>query len=223
VTPPTVPGSEPPEHGGSPYLFTPSRDRGILRSVAYIREIIQDGHPTLRKIAKRVDLRELDDPIFQQLIDDMFETMYHAPGIGLAAPQVNVSKRLFVVDLSEEGDDGKRGPFVVVNPKFTLVEGEIDSIEGCLSVKGMIGDLKRHERVVCSGFDRYGKKIELTGTGLFGRCLQHEMDHLDGILYVDKAKNIRPAETEEEKAALAEVEAEGAALERNAEAVTAPA
>jgi peptide deformylase len=77
--------------------------------------------------------------------------------------------------------------------------------------------------VVCSGFDRYGKKIELTGTGLFGRCLQHEMDHLDGILYVDKAQNIRPAETEEEKAALAEVEAEGAALERNAEAVTAPA
>jgi len=191
--------------------------------VAYIREIIQDGHPTLRKIAKRVDLRELDDPMFQQLIDDMFETMYHAPGIGLAAPQVNVSKRLFVVDLSEAGDDGKRGPFVVVNPKFTLVEGEIDSIEGCLSVKGMIGDLKRHERVVCSGFDRHGKKIELIGTGLFGRCLQHEMDHLDGILYVDKAQNIRPAETEEEKAALAEVEAEGAALERNAEAVTAPA
>jgi peptide deformylase len=111
---------------------------------------------------------------------------------------------------------------VVVNPKFTTVEGEIDSIEGCLSVPGMIGDLKRHERVVCSGFDRYGKKIELVGTGLFGRCLQHEMDHLDGILYTDKAQNVRPAVTEEEKAALAEVEAEGAALERNAEAATAP-
>jgi peptide deformylase len=190
--------------------------------VAYIREIIQDGHPTLRKVAKKVDLRELDDPIFQQLIDDMFETMYHAPGIGLAAPQINVSKRLFVVDLSDDDDDGRHGPFVVVNPKFTLVEGEIDSIEGCLSVKGMIGDLKRHERVVCAGFDRYGKKIELTGTGLFGRCLQHEMDHLNGILYVDKAQNIRPAQTAEEKAALAEVEAEGAALERNAEAVSAP-
>jgi peptide deformylase len=187
--------------------------------MAYIREIITDGHPTLRKVAKKVDLRELDDPMFQQMIDDMFETMYHAPGIGLAAPQINISKRLFVVDLDDE--DGEFGPFVVVNPKFTTVEGEIDSIEGCLSVPGMIGDLKRHERVVCSGFDRYGKKIELVGTGLFGRCLQHEMDHLDGILYTDKAQNVRPAVTEEEKAALAEVEAEGAALERNAEAATA--
>jgi peptide deformylase len=187
--------------------------------MAYIREIITDGHPTLRKVAKKVDLRELADPMFQQLIDDMFETMYHAPGIGLAAPQINVSKRLFVVDLDDE--EGEFGPFVVVNPKFTVTEGEIDSIEGCLSVPGMIGDLKRHERVVCSGFDRHGKKIELVGTGLFGRCLQHEMDHLDGILYTDKAQNVRPAVTEEEKAALAEVEAEGAALERNAEAATA--
>ena len=186
----------------------------------YIREIIKDGHPTLRKVAKKVDLRELNDPMFQQLIDDMFETMYHAPGIGLAAPQVNVSKRLFVVDLDDE--EG-HGPYVVVNPKFTTIEGEIDSIEGCLSVPGMIGDLKRHERVVCSGFDRDGKKIELVGTGLFGRCLQHEMDHLDGILYTDKAQNIRAAVTEEEKAALAEVEAEGAALERNAEVATASA
>ena len=197
---------------------TPAR-RVIIGAVAYIREIIQDGHPTLRKVAKKVDLRELDDPLFQQLIDDMFETMYHAPGIGLAAPQINVSKRLFVVDLDDEA--GEFGPFVVVNPKFTAVEGEIDSIEGCLSVKGMIGDLKRHERVVCSGFDRYGKKIELVGTGLFGRCLQHEMDHLDGVLYIDKAQNIRPAVTDEEKAALAEVEADGVALERNAEAATA--
>ncbi len=197
----------------------PRPSRVILFAVAYIREIIHDGHPTLRKVAKKVDLRELEDPLFQQLIDDMFETMYHAPGIGLAAPQINISKRLFVVDLDDE--KGEWGPYVVVNPRFTTVEGEIDSIEGCLSVPGMIGDLKRHERVVCSGFDRYGKKIELVGTGLFGRCLQHEMDHLDGILYIDKAQNIRPAVTDEEKAALAETEAEGAALERNAEAATA--
>ncbi len=182
----------------------------------YIREIVQDGHPTLRKVAKRVDPADIGDPLFQQLLDDMFETMYHAPGIGLAAPQINVGKRVFVVDLQDE--EG-HGPLVVINPKFTLVEGEIDSIEGCLSVKGLIGDLKRHERVVCAGLDRHGKKIELEGTGLFGRCLQHEMDHLDGVLYVDKAQNIRPAVTEEEKAALAQTEAEGAALERNAQAV----
>ncbi len=184
----------------------------------YIREIIQDGHPTLRKVAKKVTVDELADPLFQQLIDDMFETMYHAPGIGLAAPQVNIGKRLFVVDLQD--DDDEHGPFVVVNPKFSVTEGEIESIEGCLSVVGMIGDLTRFERVVCTGLDRDGKKIELEGTGLFGRCLQHEMDHLNGVLYIDKAKNIRPAQTDEERAALAEVAAEGNALERNAHAAT---
>lgn len=185
----------------------------------YIREILHDGHPTLRKVAKKVPPSEISSPLFQQLIDDMFETMYHAPGIGLAAPQINIGKRLFVVDLDD--DDETHGPLVVINPKFTTVEGEIDSIEGCLSVPGMIGDLKRHERVVCTGLDRDGKKIELVGTGLFGRCLQHEMDHLDGVLYIDKAQNIRPAATAEEKAALAEIDAEALARERNAEAATA--
>lgn len=188
-------------------------------AVPYIREIIQDGHPTLRKVAKKVTAQEMDDPLFQQLIDDMFETMYHAPGIGLAAPQINIGKRIFVVDLQD--DDDAHGPLVVVNPKFTTTEGEIESIEGCLSVVGMIGDLTRFERVVCTGLDRFGKKIELEGTGLFGRCLQHEMDHLNGVLYIDKAKNIRPAATDDEQAALAEVEAEGEALERNARAATA--
>jgi peptide deformylase len=186
--------------------------------VPYIRPIIHDGHPTLRKVAKRVDLEELRDPLFQQLIDDMFFTMYDAPGIGLAAPQVNVSKRLFVVDLQ---NDKEQGPYVVINPKFTVTEGEIESIEGCLSVPGMIGDLTRFERVVCVGIDRNGAKIELEGTELFGRCLQHEMDHLNGVLYIDKAQNIRKAQTEEEEAALAEVEAEGAARERNAQTASA--
>jgi peptide deformylase len=96
----------------------------------------------------------------------------------------------------------KHGPYVVINPKFTVTEGEIESIEGCLSVPGMIGDLTRFERVVCVGVDRNGKRIELEGTELFGRCLQHEMDHLNGVLYIDKAKNIRKAQTEEEEAAL---------------------
>jgi peptide deformylase len=171
--------------------------------MAYLREILTEGHPTLRKVAKKVRLEELADPLFQQLIDDMFETMYDAPGIGLAAPQVNVSKRLFVVDLQLEGHE----PLVVVNPKFTVAEGEIDSVEGCLSVPGMIGNLTRYEHVVCTGLDRTGRKIELDGTELFGRCLQHEMDHLDGVLYIDKARDIRPAVTDEEKAALAESEA----------------
>lgn len=170
--------------------------------MAYLREIITEGHPTLRKVAKRVSLGEIADPIFQQLLDDMFETMYHAPGIGLAAPQVNISKRIFTVDLQDE--DEAHGPLVVINPKFTVTEGEIEATEGCLSVPGMVGELSRFEHVVCTGIDREGKKIELDGTGLFGRCLQHEMDHLDGILYIDKAQNIRPAATDEE---IAEAEA----------------
>ena len=172
----------------------------------YVREIISEGHPTLRKVAKKMNLEELKDPLVQQLIDDMFETMYHAPGIGLAAPQINVSKRIFVVDLQDEPG---HGPFVVVNPKFTVTEGEVEAIEGCLSVPGMIGELTRFERVVCTGFDRHGRKIELEGSGLFGRCLQHEMDHLNGVLYVDKARNVRPAETDEEQEALAEAEKVG--------------
>jgi peptide deformylase len=187
--------------------------------VAYLREIITDGHPTLRKVAKRVEPSEIQERLFQQLLDDMFETMYDAPGIGLAAPQINISKRVFVVDLQD--DEREHGPLVVVNPKFTVTEGEIESIEGCLSVPGMIGDLARFERVVCSGLDRRGRKIELEGTGLFGRCLQHEMDHLDGILYIDKAKNVRPAVTEEEKAALEKAQAEGEAAERSSARSTA--
>jgi peptide deformylase len=166
--------------------------------MAYIREILTEGHPTLRKVAKKVDPAEVADPIFQQLLDDMFETMYHAPGIGLAAPQIAVSKRIFVVDLQDD-EDG-HGPLVVINPKFTVTEGEIEAIEGCLSVPGKVGDVTRFERVVCTGLDRHGKKISLEGSGLFGRCLQHEMDHLDGVLYIDKAKNVREAATEEEVA-----------------------
>jgi peptide deformylase len=170
-------------------------------TMAYRRVILTDNHPTLRRVAKKVDPAEIHDPLFQQLIDDMFLTMYEAPGIGLAAPQIDISKRLFVVDLQDE--DSEHGPLVVINPKFVEVEGEIDSVEGCLSVPGFVGDLKRFERVVCTGLDRFGGRIRLEGTELFGRCLQHEMDHLDGVLYTDKAQNIRPAVTEEEQEAAA--------------------
>ena len=166
--------------------------------MAYLREIITDGHPTLRKVAKRVDPAEIMDPMFQQLLDDMFETMYAAPGIGLAAPQINISKRIFTVDLQD--DDDAHGPLVVINPKFSATEGEIEATEGCLSVPGMVGEITRFESLTCSGLDRYGKKIELHAEGWFARCLQHEMDHLDGILYIDKAKNVRPAQTDEEVA-----------------------
>jgi peptide deformylase len=161
----------------------------------YIREIIQDGHPTLRKVAKKVDPKEISEPLFQQLIDDMFETMYAAPGVGLAAPQVNVSKRIFVMDVQ----DDERDPAVVINPKIELAEEEVEMTEGCLSVLGYVGEITRYNRVAVSGLDRNGDKIRIEGEGLLAQCLQHEIDHLNGVLYVDKAKNIRKAETKEEQ------------------------
>jgi len=180
--------------------------------MAYLRTILTDNHPTLRKVAKRVDPAEISDPIFQQLIDDMFETQYEAPGIGLAAPQVGVSKRVFTVDLDD--DDEAHGPLVFINPKFTLTEGEVDAVEGCLSVPGYVGNVTRFEHVVCNALDRNGKKMQIDAHGWFARCLQHEMDHLDGIIYTDKARDVRLAETEEELEAAEAIHAEGAANER---------
>ena len=183
----------------------------------YVRPILTDDHPSLRRVARKVDPDEIRDPLFQQLIDDMFATMYEAPGIGLAAPQIDVGKRVFVIDLRSDDlrnddlrndeEDG-HGPLVFINPRFTIAEGEIESIEGCLSVPGFIGDVTRFERVVCAGLDRHGRKISVEAKGdLFARCLQHEMDHLDGILYVDKARNVRPAMTVEEEQIAAETSA----------------
>lgn len=177
----------------------------------YVRKIVTEGHPTLRKMAKRVRAEELADPLFQQLIDDLFVTMYDAPGIGLAAPQVDVSKRVFTVDLHD--DDPQHGPFVVINPKLIETRGDLESVEGCLSVPGYVGDMSRYEYVAVTGLDRYGKKIRLEGDGLFARCLQHEIDHLNGVLYIDKARDVRLAHTDEEReVAQADepVEAEGA-------------
>lgn len=165
----------------------------------YIREIITHGHPTLRKVAKRVDPKELADPLFAQLIDDMFETMYAAPGVGLAAPQINVSKRLFVMDVGEDDEHPEGGRYAVVNPKIELAEDEVEMTEGCLSVPGYVGEITRFSHVIVSGLDRHGKRLRLEGRGLFAQALQHEIDHLNGLLYVDRAKNVRKAATREEK------------------------
>ncbi len=167
----------------------------------YLREIITEGHPTLRKVAKKVSPKEIADPLFQQLIDDMFHTMYEAPGVGLAAPQVNISKRVFVMDVREDPEHPEHeGQFTVINPKIELAEDEIEMTEGCLSVPGYVGEIMRYDRVVVTGLDRHGKKIRLEGRGLFAEALQHEIDHLNGVLYIDKAKNVRLPTKEEEQA-----------------------
>jgi peptide deformylase len=191
--------------------------------MGYVRKILTDNHPTLRKVAKKVDPAEIHDPLFQQLLEDMFATMYDAPGIGLAAPQINISKRIFVYDIPEDrtDEDAERfGPGVIINPKFTMKTGEMESTEGCLSVPGYVGELTRFEEVTCTGLDRHGKKVTVSGTGLFARMLQHEVDHLDGILYVDTAKNIRPAVTEEEQAIAEAALAEGGEMVTAGEAVS---
>jgi peptide deformylase len=127
----------------------------------------------------------------------MFETMYDAPGVGLAAPQVNVSKRVFVMDVR----DDEHEPAVVINPKIESAEEEVELREGCLSVPGMVGDIIRYKRIVVTGLDRTGQKIRIEGEGLLAQCLQHEIDHLNGTLYIDRALNLRPAISEEEKEA----------------------
>jgi peptide deformylase len=165
--------------------------------VRYVRQIVAEGHPALRKKAKKVDPKEIADPLFQQLIDDMFETMYAAPGVGLAAPQVNVSKRLFVMDVH----DDEHEPSVIINPKLEDLAEEVELREGCLSVPGIVGDIIRYKRAAVSGLDRHGNKIRIAGEGLLAQCIQHEFDHLNGGLYIDRAKNLRPAVTEEDKEA----------------------
>ncbi len=165
----------------------------------YIRTIVTDGHPTLRKVAKKVDPKEIADALFQQLLDDMFETMYAAPGVGLAAPQVNVCKRFFVMDPGEDEEHPQGGKYVVINPKIELQQEEIEMTEGCLSVPGYVGEITRFNHVAVSGLDREGHKIRVEGKGLFAQALQHEIDHLNGVLYVDKAKNIRVPQTKEEE------------------------
>jgi peptide deformylase len=125
----------------------------------------------------------------QALIDDMAETMYSAPGIGLAATQVGQSKRIVVIDVSTAEE--KHPLLVLINPEIVQFDGRIDSEEGCLSVPSYISTIRRHETVVVKGLDRNGKDIEIEGTGLLSRALQHELDHLDGILFIDRLSKIK--------------------------------
>ena len=156
--------------------------------MAYVRRIVSDPEPILHKVAKKVSDLELKMPLTQQLIDDMIETMHEAPGIGLAAPQVGIGKRIIVVHIGE--DDG---PYVVVNPVLDGFEGEAIATEGCLSIPGIVGDVTRAEKCTVTGVDRNGRKFRLDADGLVARCFQHEVDHLDGVLITDKAINIREA------------------------------
>ncbi len=147
-----------------------------------VLRITRHGEAVLRKVAQPVqDL----GPETQKLIEDMYETMYDAQGIGLAAPQVGVSLRLAVVNVTPEK---RRNQFVMINPKIVKREGKIDSDEGCLSLPHVGGALiKRSEKVTVEALNEKGFPIRITGDGLLARCLQHEIDHLDGKLIYNRA------------------------------------
>ncbi|HOM01705.1 MAG TPA: peptide deformylase [Acetivibrio sp.] len=141
-----------------------------------VRFIREDGDEILRKVSKKVDV--IDEKI-KTLLDDMVETMYAANGVGLAAPQVGILKRVVVIDVGD-------GLMELINPEIVLQEGEQIDIEGCLSIPGVAGEVKRPARVVVEALNREGEKITVEGKELLAVALCHEIDHLDGILFKDK-------------------------------------
>ena len=149
-----------------------------------ILDILHFPDTRLRNVAKPV--AQVDDSV-RKLIDDMFETMYEAPGIGLAAIQVNQLRRVIVVDISEE----RNQPLALVNPEILDKQGEEEMDEGCLSVPGIYEKVTRADRVRVRAFDRDGKSFEMEAEGLLAVCIQHEIDHLDGKLFVDYLSNLK--------------------------------
>jgi peptide deformylase len=153
----------------------------------------------LRQKARKVTEFNTD---LQKLIEDMVETMREAPGVGLAAPQVNVSKRVIVVEFGDEEDEEIPPKlYVVVNPEIVRSSEEsVAGIEGCLSIPGLVGEVERSKEIVVKGYNRYGKPVKIKASGWLARIFQHEVDHLDGILFVDRAENVWKAEEPTEQA-----------------------
>ena len=154
-----------------------------------IREIVTLPHAILRRKARKVtDF----GPEFQSLVDDMVETMRQAPGVGLAAPQVNESIRLIVVEYGDDDDEDIPAKlYVLVNPEITRgSEDTLVGMEGCLSIPGIHGDVERMVAVTVKGLNRYGRPMTVKAKGWLARIFQHEIDHLDGILFVDRAEKI---------------------------------
>ncbi|MDR1572318.1 MAG: peptide deformylase [Clostridiales Family XIII bacterium] len=147
-----------------------------------LRKIVCKGDETLRKKSRRVG--EINERI-SLLIDDMWETLEEYDGIGLAAPQVGVLRRVVVIDTGEDG-----GRFELINPELVAAEGMEEDEEGCLSIPGVIGMVPRPERVTVRAQDRGGATFTIEGEGMLARALSHELDHLDGVLFIDRATKI---------------------------------
>ncbi|AHK78030.1 peptide deformylase [Ectothiorhodospira haloalkaliphila] len=155
-------------------------------------EILRFPDPRLRRQADPV---KVVDGEIRKLVDDMFETMYASEGIGLAAVQVNVLRRVIVMDVAEEGSEERSGqglrPLCFINPEIVDRWGEADCEEGCLSVPGYYEPVTRAERIRVRALDRNGKRFEMEASGLLGVCIQHEIDHLDGKLFVDHLSKLK--------------------------------
>ena len=151
-----------------------------------IRPILKYGDAVLHEKARVV---EAITPDIDRLVDDMIQTMYAAPGVGLAAPQIGVPLRVFVVDISVGRD--QNGLLVLINPEFVERDGMQLEDEGCLSVPGFTATVVRPSRAVVKALDGHGQEQQHEGTGLLARAFQHEMDHLDGTLFVDRLRGIK--------------------------------
>jgi len=154
-----------------------------------VREVIIIPHPTLRKQAVPVDDF---GPDTQQLIDDMVETLHEEAGAGLAAPQVNVSQQVILVEYgSEEDEDIPPTLYVAINPKITRFSPEtVTGAEGCLSIPRLMGEVERAQEIVVEGLDRHGKPLKMKLRGWLARIFQHEIDHLNGILFTDRSTDV---------------------------------
>ena len=165
-----------------------------------ILDIVKIPAPVLRRKANRITNFDKD---LQILVDNMVETMREAPGVGLAAPQVGVSLRLIVVEYGEENEEGEEtGPkklYPVINPEIIAVsEEKVEGIEGCLSVPGLIGEVERHTHIIVKGQNRYGKPVKYKLSGWKARIFQHEIDHLEGVIFTDLASRVWKPTPEEE-------------------------
>lgn len=149
-----------------------------------ILDILHFPDPRLRNKAKPV--KAVDDSV-RRLVDDMLETMYEAPGIGLASTQVNDPRRVVVIDISEEHDQ----PLCMINPEILEKQGEEEMEEGCLSVPDIYETVIRADKVKVSALDREGNPFEMEAEGLLAVCIQHELDHLDGKLFIDYISNLK--------------------------------
>lgn len=159
-----------------------------------ILKVANMGHPVLRAKARPLEAAEIRSPAVQQLIDDMLETMAEYQGVGLAAPQVHKSVRLFVAGFPERDDEEQEEPevpqMVLINPEITIVGKEtVEDWEGCLSIPDIRGRVPRARQIVVRAYDRNGKRLEIKASNFTARVIQHETDHLDGVLFFDRMKS----------------------------------